>query len=77
MFRISKTSTRKLATASQQYSLTDADRIFTNLYGRHDFKLKGALKRGDWHRTKDILLKGDTWIIDQVKASGKFELVVF
>ncbi|KAJ3275213.1 NADH dehydrogenase [ubiquinone] flavoprotein 1, mitochondrial [Terramyces sp. JEL0728] len=70
MFRISKNSTRKLATASQQYSLTDADRIFTNLYGRHDFKLKGALKRGDWHRTKDILLKGDTWIIDQVKASG-------
>ncbi|KAJ3255039.1 NADH dehydrogenase [ubiquinone] flavoprotein 1, mitochondrial [Boothiomyces macroporosus] len=70
MFRISKTSTRKLATASQQYSLTDADRIFTNLYGRHDFRLKGALKRGDWHRTKDILLKGDTWIIDQVKASG-------
>ncbi|KAJ3310844.1 NADH dehydrogenase [ubiquinone] flavoprotein 1, mitochondrial [Boothiomyces sp. JEL0838] len=70
MFRISKTSTRKLATASRQYSLTDADRIFTNLYGRHDFRLKGALKRGDWHRTKDILLKGDTWIIDQVKASG-------
>lgn len=28
------------------------------------------MKRGDWHRTKDILLKGDTWIIDQVKASG-------
>ena len=25
--------------------LSDDDRIFTNLYGRHDWKLKGALKR--------------------------------
>jgi hypothetical protein len=26
--------------------------------------------RGDWHRTKDILLKGDSWIIQQIKDSG-------
>lgn len=26
--------------------------------------------RGDWHRTKDILLKGHDWIISQMKASG-------
>lgn len=51
-------------------NLKDSERIFTNLYGRHDFGLPGALKRGDWHKTKEILLKGDTWIIDQVKASG-------
>lgn len=25
--------------------LKDDDRIFTNLYGRHDFKLKGAMAR--------------------------------
>ena len=25
--------------------LKDQDRIFTNLYGRHDWKLQGALKR--------------------------------
>jgi NADH dehydrogenase (ubiquinone) flavoprotein 1 len=25
--------------------LKDEDRIFTNLYGRHDYKLKGALAR--------------------------------
>lgn len=25
--------------------LKDSDRIFTNLYGRHDFKLKGAQSR--------------------------------
>uniref|UniRef100_A0A8C4VGM3 NADH dehydrogenase [ubiquinone] flavoprotein 1, mitochondrial n=1 Tax=Gopherus evgoodei TaxID=1825980 RepID=A0A8C4VGM3_9SAUR len=27
-------------------SLKDEDRIFTNLYGRHDWRLKGALSRG-------------------------------
>jgi NADH dehydrogenase (ubiquinone) flavoprotein 1 len=26
--------------------------------------------RGDWHRTEDILLKGDAWIIDEIKTSG-------
>jgi NADH dehydrogenase (ubiquinone) flavoprotein 1 len=25
---------------------------------------------GDWHRTKDILLKGDSWLISEIKASG-------
>lgn len=25
--------------------LADEDRIFTNLYGRHDWHLKGAIKR--------------------------------
>ncbi|KAJ7653309.1 hypothetical protein DFH06DRAFT_1093636 [Mycena polygramma] len=50
--------------------LKDQDRIFTNAYCRHDHGLKGAKSRGDWHRTKDILLKGDSWIIDEIKASG-------
>lgn len=26
--------------------------------------------RGDWHKTKEILLKGDKYLIDEVKASG-------
>jgi NADH:ubiquinone oxidoreductase subunit F (NADH-binding) len=25
---------------------------------------------GDWHKTKEILLKGHDWIINEVKASG-------
>lgn len=50
--------------------LADQDRIFTNLYGRHDWRLKGAMKRGDWFKTKEILEKGDTWIINEIKASG-------
>lgn len=50
--------------------LKDEDRVFTNLYGRHDWKLQGALQRGDWHRTKDIIVKGHEWIQGEVKKSG-------
>ncbi|XP_042904652.1 NADH dehydrogenase [ubiquinone] flavoprotein 1, mitochondrial [Parasteatoda tepidariorum] len=50
--------------------LKDEDRIFTNLYGRHDWKLKGALSRGDWYKTKEILIKGVDWIIKEIKDSG-------
>nr|WP_184063965.1 NADH-quinone oxidoreductase subunit NuoF [Sphingosinicella soli] len=50
--------------------LEDKDRIFTNVYGWQDWGVKGALKRGDWDGTKDIIAKGQDWIIEQVKASG-------
>jgi NADH-quinone oxidoreductase subunit F len=50
--------------------LSDSDRIFTNLYGQHDWRLAGARKRGDWSGTKEIILKGRDWIVDQVKQSG-------
>ncbi len=50
--------------------LQDQDRIFTNLYGLHDWTLKGARSRGDWDNTKAILDKGPEAIIEEVKASG-------
>ena len=50
--------------------LRDEDRIFTNLYGQHDWRLAGARRRGDWSGTKEIILKGRGWIVDQVKQSG-------
>ncbi|WFD31658.1 hypothetical protein MSPP1_002697 [Malassezia sp. CBS 17886] len=50
--------------------LKDQDRIFQNLYGQHDFRLKGALARGDWYRTRDILDRGHEFIINQIKESG-------
>ena len=28
------------------------------------------MARGDWHRTKDLVLKGRDWIIDEMKKSG-------
>ena len=50
--------------------LADKDRIFTNLYGRHDWRLAGARARGDWDGTKEILDMGPDWIIDEMKRSG-------
>jgi len=50
--------------------LKDEDRIFTNLYGKHDWKLKGAKSRGDWYKTKEIVLKGSDWILKEIKDSG-------
>jgi NADH-quinone oxidoreductase subunit F len=50
--------------------LADKDRIFTNLYGLHDPGLAGARARGDWDGTKDLILKGRDWIVNEVKASG-------
>jgi NADH-quinone oxidoreductase subunit F len=50
--------------------LNDKDRIFTNLYGLHDWRLKGARARGDWDGTGDIIAKGRDWIVDEIKASA-------
>ncbi|HYB10126.1 MAG TPA: NADH-quinone oxidoreductase subunit NuoF [Alphaproteobacteria bacterium] len=49
--------------------LQDKDRIFTNLYGQHDWRLEGARKRGIWSGTKEVLAKGRDWIVDEVKKS--------
>jgi len=42
--------------------LKDQDRIFQNLYGHHGADLKSAKKYGDWHKTKEIILKGHDWV---------------
>jgi NADH dehydrogenase (ubiquinone) flavoprotein 1 len=63
---------RNLATVKQKtsFGLKDEDRIFSNLYGQADWGLKGALARGDWYKTKELIVKGDDWIINEMKASG-------
>jgi NADH-quinone oxidoreductase subunit F len=50
--------------------LHDRDRIFTNLYGEFDPGLKGARERGDWDGTKDLILKGRDWLVQEMKDSG-------
>jgi NADH-quinone oxidoreductase subunit F len=50
--------------------LHDRDRIFTNLYGLHDWRLAGARARGDWDGTAAILARGREAIIEDMKASG-------
>lgn len=63
-------STEAPPTKTKYGPLSDEDRIFTNLYGRHDWKLKGAMARGDWYKTKEIILKGHEWILNEIKTSG-------
>lgn len=73
---LSRTAVRGLATVQdappvRRYGgLKDQDRIFQNLYGRYPPDLKSAKKMGDWHKTKEIILKGHDWIINEVKTSG-------
>ena len=50
--------------------LSDKDRIFTNLYGLHDWRLAGARTRGDWDGTAALLARGRDALIEEVKASG-------
>ncbi len=28
------------------------------------------MARGDWHRTKDLVVKGSDWIVNEMKKSG-------
>jgi len=49
--------------------LADKDRIFTNIYGWQGPDLKSAQARGDWSGTKEVMAKGQDWIIDEVKKS--------
>jgi hypothetical protein len=37
--------------------LKDQDRIFQNIYGEHDKSIEGAMKRGDWYKTGEIVQK--------------------
>ena len=50
--------------------LQDQDRIFTNIYGLHDWGLDGARQRGHWDGTKGLIDKGRDWIINEMKTSG-------
>ena len=50
--------------------LQDKDRVFTNLYGVHDWRLKAAQSRGDWDGTAAIIARGRDALIDEMKASG-------
>src|ERR1700692_2511326 len=50
--------------------LADKDRIFTNLYGLHDWRLEGARARGVWNAIPEMLSTSPEWVCDQIKASG-------
>jgi len=67
---VSLTRADLLAGSGTYGGLTDQDRIFTNLYGEQDWRLKDAMKRGDYHMTKEIMTMGPDWIVQEIKDSG-------
>ena len=52
-----------------QRMLNINDKIFQNLHGFEDPFLEGALKRGAWSNTKEILSKDQNDVIEMVKSS--------
>ena len=50
--------------------LHDRDRVFHNLYGEQHWDLASARRRGDWDGTKDLILKGREWLVQEMKDSG-------
>jgi len=61
---------RTFADKAHYGDLHDDDRIFTNLYADGDIYIDGALKRGDWYKTKEIIDMGRDFIINDIKTSG-------
>jgi len=49
--------------------LNPQDRVFQNLHGQDDACLEGALTRGSWSNTKEILSKDQNEVIELVKSS--------
>lgn len=50
--------------------LKDTDKIFTNLHGQQPTNLESSKLRGDWNETKNFILKGRDFLIDEIKKSG-------
>ena len=49
--------------------LSDSDRVFRNLNGADDWRLKGARERGTWINTAELVKDGRESILERVKAS--------
>ena len=52
-----------------QKMLNEKDKVFQNLHGFQEPFIEGALKRGSWSNTKEILSKDQNDIIELVKSS--------
>ena len=70
MTSLRKTSSFFQTTTRTYGNLSDQDRIFTNLYRDESPYMDGALRRGDWYMTGDILQNGPDWLIAEIKKSG-------
>ena len=52
----------------EKIMLKPENKIFKNLYNEFGWDIAHAIKRDDWKDTKDIILKGRDWIINEVKT---------
>ncbi|HEY3799603.1 MAG TPA: NADH-quinone oxidoreductase subunit NuoF [Caulobacteraceae bacterium] len=50
--------------------LADKDRIYTNIYGLHDWGLEGAKARGIWNGVAEMLAQEPEWLSEQIKNAG-------
>ncbi len=48
----------------------DENTVFTNLYGEKGRDIESAKQRGSYKGVKEILSKGQDWIIEEIKKSG-------
>ena len=49
--------------------LKSENKIFKNLYNEFGWEIENAFQRDDWKDTKNIILKGRDWIINELKIS--------
>ena len=49
--------------------------IFSNLYGKHDESIKGALKRGDWKNISKILKLDKQDIINKINSMFGYKAI--
>ena len=50
--------------------LKQKDKIFQNLYGQDQWNLEGARQRGVWSNTIELIAKGSSYIVEEIKKSG-------
>lgn len=50
--------------------LQTSNKIFSNLSGQKKYDIISSKQRGDWDNTKDFIIRGREWIIDEIKKSG-------
>ena len=50
---------------NEKIMLKPENKIFKNLYNDHGWEIDNAIKRDDWKDTKNIILKGREWIINE------------
>ena len=63
------TAPEKNCQSMEKIMLKPENKIFKNLYNELGWEINDALNRDDWKDTKELILKGREWIINEVKTS--------